>query len=54
MMLLCLRSFSQLRATFESYQRISDKGIEEVIKSEFSGSLQDGLLAIGELIQNNE
>eukprot|EP00914_Ancora_sagittata_P004034 GHVO01008868.1.p1 GENE.GHVO01008868.1~~GHVO01008868.1.p1 ORF type:complete len:336 (-),score=82.19 GHVO01008868.1:17-958(-) len=46
MMLLCLRSFSQLKATFEAYQRISDKDIEDVIKSEFSGNLGDGLLAI--------
>ncbi|ELT91724.1 hypothetical protein CAPTEDRAFT_157366 [Capitella teleta] len=46
MRILSLRSYTQLRATFEAYQRISDKDMETVIEKEFSGNLKDGLLAI--------
>ncbi len=46
-MVLCSRSFPQLRATFDAYMRIADSDIEDSIKSETSGALQDGFLAIG-------
>ena len=46
-MVLCTRSYPQLRATFEAYMRIADNDIEDAIKSETSGALQDGFLAIG-------
>jgi annexin A7/11 len=45
-LVLCTRSFPQLRATFEAYRAIAGKGIADSIKSETSGSLQDGFLAI--------
>jgi len=40
------RSFEQLQLIFQAYSRISDKNIEEAIKSEMSGDIQDGMLAI--------
>ena len=46
-MVLCSRSYAQLNATFEKYQAIADNDIEEAIKSETSGTLQEGFLAIG-------
>ncbi|XP_076435473.1 annexin A7-like [Babylonia areolata] len=44
--ILCLRSYPQLRATFDAYGRISGKDIEDSIKSEMSGNLERGFLAI--------
>lgn len=43
---LCLRSFPQLRLTFDEYQKICNKGIEASIAGEISGHLEDLLLAI--------
>jgi annexin A7/11 len=45
-LVLCTRSFPQLRATFEAYRTIAGKGIVDSINSETSGSLQEGYLAI--------
>lgn len=45
--ILASRSFPQLELIFHEYQLISKKTLEEAIKSEFSGSIEDGLLAIG-------
>lgn len=35
---------------FDEYKRISQKDIEQSIKSETSGSFEDALLAIGKLV----
>ncbi|XP_071971651.1 annexin A3 isoform X2 [Engystomops pustulosus] len=43
---LCLRSFPQLRRTFDEYNNTFDKTIEESIKSEMSGHFEDLLIAI--------
>jgi len=43
---LSLRSYPQLRATFDAYQRISDRDIMEAVRSECSGNLKDAYLAI--------
>lgn len=48
-MVLCAGSAAQLRATFEAYKQLADRDIEDVIRSETSGTLQDGYLAIGRL-----
>lgn len=39
-----------LFAVFDEYKRISQKDIEQSIKSETSGSFEDALLAIGKLV----
>lgn len=48
--ILCTRSYPQLRRVFMEYQRISGKTLEQAIKSEFSGDIETGLLAIGKLL----
>jgi len=45
--ILSLRSYPQLVATFNAYKANHGKDVEEVIKSETSGHLEDGYLAIG-------
>ncbi|XP_066430425.1 annexin A3 [Eleutherodactylus coqui] len=49
---LCLRSFPQLRLTFDEYKNLCNKTFEESIKSEMSGSLEDLLLAIVKCARN--
>jgi len=44
---LCTRSVAQLRATFDAYSQLTNRDIEDAIKSETSGDLQDGYLAVG-------
>ncbi|EGW11614.1 Annexin A3 [Cricetulus griseus] len=51
---LCLRSFPQLRLTFDEYRNISQKDIEDSIKGELSGHFEDLLLAIGKLLSVNK
>ncbi len=41
------QSPAQLRAVFECYSVISKSSIDEVISSEFSGDIKNGLLTIG-------
>lgn len=49
---LCLRSFPQLRITFDEYKNISQKDIEDSIKGELSGHFEDLLLAIVHCTRN--
>lgn len=44
------RSYPQLVATFDEYEAIADKDITASIKSELSGDLEKGMLAIGQVI----
>merc|ERR1739848_532611 len=46
------RSFAQLEQIMQQYSQISNKTLEEAIKSEMSGDIQDGMLAIVECAQN--
>lgn len=46
--ILVTRSYQQLRQTFAEYERLSGNDIEQAISKEFSGSVQKGLLGIGE------
>jgi annexin A7/11 len=45
-MVLCTRSYPQLKATFEKYRALTGKGIVDTISREFSGNTKEGLLAI--------
>ncbi len=45
--ILAFQSYKQLNAVFDHYAKISKRSIEKAIKSEFSGGIQEGLLAIG-------
>ncbi|XP_010179094.1 PREDICTED: annexin A8-like isoform X3 [Mesitornis unicolor] len=44
--ILCSRSATHLLKVFEEYQKLSGKSIEDSIKSETNGSLEDAMLAI--------
>ncbi|XP_047575587.1 annexin A3 isoform X2 [Lutra lutra] len=50
--ILCLRSFPQLKLTFDEYRNISQKDIEDSIKGELSGHFEDLLLAIVHCARN--
>lgn len=43
---MATRSYSHLRAVFDEYQKISKHSIEHAIKSEMSGDIEDGMLAV--------
>ncbi|XP_019645183.1 PREDICTED: annexin A7-like isoform X2 [Branchiostoma belcheri] len=45
-MILAMRNFNQLRAIFREYEKIAGKDILDAIKSECTGSLEDGYLTI--------
>lgn len=45
-MILCAKSYAQLRATFSEYETLAGISIEETIKKEFSGDLKNSFLAI--------
>lgn len=46
---LSLRSYPQLRATFQAYDRIADRDIMESIHREMSGDLEKAYLAISKM-----
>lgn len=46
-MILVTRSFVQLKATFEIYEKIAGKDVEESLRKETKGVLQDALLTLG-------
>ena len=52
--ILCLQSHAQLAVTFQEYTKLSKKNIEQVIQSEFSGNVEQGMLAIGERMEMRE
>lgn len=51
-MILCQRNYAQLRIVFDEYQRLTGHDIEKAIKREFSGDIEDGLLAVIRSIKN--
>lgn len=52
--MLVTRSYQQLRQTFVEYEQQAGHDIEVAIKKEFSGSIEKGLLAIGNYnVQSN-
>jgi annexin A7/11 len=50
--ILCSQSYEQLRAVFQEYKTLSKKGLDQVIKSEMSGDLESGMLAIYTAVEN--
>ncbi|NP_001085527.1 annexin A3 [Xenopus laevis] len=50
--ILCLRSFPQLKLTFDVYKSICSKDIEDSIASEMSGHLEDLLISIVQCARN--
>lgn len=50
--ILCIRNPTHLRRVFEEYKQIANKDIENSIKGEMSGSLENALLAIVKNIKN--
>lgn len=51
-MILCSRNYNQLKLIFDEYQRIAGHDIEQAIKGEFSGDIEQGLLAVVRAIRN--
>lgn len=45
-------SFAQLRLVFEAYKNLTGKTIEQAVRSEMGGSMEEGLLAIVECAQS--
>lgn len=45
--ILVTRSYQQLRAVFEVYESIAGHSIEDAVKREFSGAIEEGFKAIG-------
>jgi len=41
------RSYPQLRATFEEFQKLSGKDIADSVSAEMSGDLKKGMLTVG-------
>jgi annexin A7/11 len=50
--ILCQRNYAQLGLIFQEYKRISGHDLEEGIKSQFSGNIQEGLLSVVHSIKN--
>jgi hypothetical protein len=50
--ILVARSYAQLRATFQEYAKAANKDIEDTLKSEMSGDILKGMLAIGGLFDH--
>ncbi|XP_032047352.1 annexin A8-like isoform X2 [Aythya fuligula] len=50
--ILCTRSATHLMKVFEEYQKLAGKSIEDSIRSETSGSLEDAMLAIVKCTRN--
>lgn len=46
--ILVTRSYQQLRQIFLEYEHLAGSDIEDAIKREFSGNVEDGFLSIGE------
>lgn len=50
--ILCTRSFLQLRATFEEYDKLSKIGFEKAVEKEMSGDMERACLAIVKTVRN--
>jgi len=50
--ILCSQSYEQLRVVFVEYKNLSKKGLDQVIRSEMSGDLESGMLAVYYAVEN--
>ncbi|VDI02415.1 annexin A7/11 [Mytilus galloprovincialis] len=50
--IMASQSYEQLRAVFDAYHKMAGKDIESSIKSEMSGNLEIGMLAIVRVVKN--
>jgi hypothetical protein len=50
--ILCSQSYEQLRLVFAEYKNIAHKGLDQSIRSEMSGDLESGMLAIVKVVEN--
>ena len=50
--ILCSRSNSQLKQIFIEYQKLTGHGIEDAIRKEFSGDIENCLLAFGMFVDS--
>ncbi|XP_052059323.1 annexin A4-like isoform X3 [Mytilus californianus] len=50
--IMASQSYEQLRAVFDAYHKMAGKDIEQSIKSEMSGNLEIGMLAIVRVVKN--
>lgn len=50
--ILCLRNYEQLKLICEEYQKLTGNDLEKDIKREFSGDIEDALLAIIRVARN--
>ncbi|XP_055390275.1 annexin B11 isoform X1 [Condylostylus longicornis] len=51
-MVLCQRNYQQLKLILNEYESITGHSLEKAIKREFSGDIQEGLLAICKCVTN--
>lgn len=51
-MILCQRNYNQLSLIFQEYERLTGHDFEEAIKNEFSGDVEQGMLAIVRSVRN--
>lgn len=50
--ILCLRNYEQIKLIAMEYEKLSGNSLEKDIKREFSGDIEDGLLAILRVAHN--
>ncbi|CAK8673170.1 unnamed protein product [Clavelina lepadiformis] len=51
-LIMASRGFPQLRATFDAYHKIANRDIVKSIKGEFSGDIEDGMVAVVDVSRN--
>jgi len=52
--ILCSKSYAQLRATFEEYESLAGHSIEEGLKKEFSGDLLNSFNSIVQCVRDKQ
>lgn len=50
--ILCSQGYDQLRLVFQEYRKLSNRGLDQAIRSEMSGDLEKGMLAIVSVVEN--